>query len=170
MTSNRERFDAKVDRRGPDECWPWRGSLNVDGYGSFKINGTKHNAHRAAYFFAHGEMPDRKFDVCHSCDNPSCVNINHLFLGTRLDNVGDMDRKGRRASTKGELHARVKLTESDVLLIRSLRGKVGQRQLARRYGVTKTAIALAQNGVNWGHLKEGLVRQMPTNPRPDGDE
>lgn len=89
-----KRFWEKVDRRGPDECWPWIGAEHGRGYGGILINYKSVPAHRVAHALCKGVVPPGMF-VLHRCDNPKCVNPAHLFLGTHQDNMDDMVSKGR---------------------------------------------------------------------------
>jgi hypothetical protein len=93
-----ERFWEKVDVRGPDECWEWTASCNKWGYGHFRWNGTMGKAHRVSWELEHGEPPPPRgsgLEVCHTCDNPPCVNPAHLWLGTSQENAQDRQAKGR---------------------------------------------------------------------------
>ena len=100
-----ERFWAKVDKRGDDECWMWTSTCNWRGYGRFWIGYDRFAAHRIAWGLHYGEPPPADLDVCHHCDNPGCVNPHHLFLGTARDNMQDASRKGRLIPhNKGRTH------------------------------------------------------------------
>lgn len=87
------RFWSKVNIGAADACWPWLASTK-NGYGQINVGGEISYAHRLSYEFANGEIPSGLF-VCHRCDNKSCVNPVHLFLGTQQDNMDDMIAKGR---------------------------------------------------------------------------
>lgn len=135
-------------------CWEWTGSKRC-GYGRMIIgsrkNGTRRSvsAHRVSYELTYGEIPDG-MEVCHKCDNPCCVNPNHLFLGTRQDNIDDRERKGRNKPPIGEKNGRAKLTKTDVLEIIERRAQgVSFQKLANEYGVCKKTVQDAVNGKHW---------------------
>lgn len=88
-----KRFWDKVDRREVDDCWPWK-RFTHKGYGKFQHNGKSQRAHRVSWQLIHGDIP-KGMCVCHRCDNPTCCNPVHLYLGTMADNTKDRDSKGR---------------------------------------------------------------------------
>ena len=104
--TRKERFMAKVSvQEGDDPCWEWTAAKNKAGYGMFWMPPNSVLAHRASYMLYEGEIPEGKF-VCHSCDNPSCVNPDHLWIGDAHDNHRDMLHKGRSPYQKavGPVH------------------------------------------------------------------
>lgn len=134
-------------------CWNWMGAINTDGYGTFNFYGENKRAHRFSYELHRGPIPQGLF-CCHHCDNRRCVNPAHLFLGTALDNIQDMHRKGRANPPRGARAAAAKLTEDDVREIRRryAEGDVTYGQLATEYGVhyrTPQAIVLRRT---WKHV------------------
>lgn len=140
-----ERFWEKVNVGGEDECWEWTAHCNHAGYGTFGVasDGVRESwlAHRFSYQVHFGEF-DKTLCVCHHCDNPPCVNPKHLFLGTRIDNNLDKDRKGRntkgRAFVFNETHPATKLSVEDVKEIRRLfnAGQYNCTQLGKMYNMS----------------------------------
>lgn len=150
------RFHPKVNRSGgPLSCWPWTAWCRNDGYGSIRDeNGVEVLAHRFAWTEARGAIP-AGLCVLHHCDNRPCCNPAHLFLGTRADNIRDMDRKGRgRRAHRGSANGRAKLTESHVVAIRKryAQGGVTQKDLARCYGVSPALINFICTRRKWRHI------------------
>jgi hypothetical protein len=132
-------------------CWLWQGARHGNGYGGFKIRGRQYGAHQAAWILFKGEIPEGKL-VCHHCDTPLCVNPNHLFIGTPLDNVRDMFAKGRANKAKGSGCACI-LSEDMVIEMRKLHKSTGQSiaSIARLYGVKAGTVQAAIRRVNWRH-------------------
>ncbi|MGI9345527.1 MAG: HNH endonuclease [Gammaproteobacteria bacterium] len=138
-------------------CWLWLGAVNDSGYGSMWNDKKAIGAHRLMWIALHGPIPFTIF-VCHRCDVRSCINPEHLFLGTNQDNIQDMLIKNR--SSFGERSGKAILTESEVIEIWDLfKSGKGQVSIAKRYGVSPGAIANITAGRNWKHLR--LLEQKP---------
>ena len=139
-------------RRNHD-CWEWQGSRVPKGYGSMWAWGRLWRAHRLSWTLWRGGIPDGVL-VLHKCDNPPCVNPEHLFLGTAQDNANDCSSRGRRKPAVGEAASKSKLTASDVYKILDLyeAGEKSKRQIAREYGVDHASINKIADGSNWKHL------------------
>jgi hypothetical protein len=151
---------VKVDVKGEDECWNWKACRTKKGYGDFGLGSPKKNglAHRVSAYIA-GLIPSIKSQsdndrVLHTCDNPSCVNPKHFFIGSQQDNVDDMVKKGRDNKVKGEAVSISKLTEQDVIEIRGIYavGTISQRSLASIYGVDHSTIWAIVNRKTWAHV------------------
>lgn len=155
-----DRFWEKVAfiGAGPDDCWEWRAGKNNNGYGEIWVDGKMELAHRIAWKIHHGSIPKGKC-VLHKYDNPSCVNPNHLWLGTMADNTHDMLQKGRdfrggSEKHRGEANSYSKLTEQQVLSVPGLLDAgYTQVEVAEMLGVSQSAISLIKIGKNWGWLK-----------------
>jgi hypothetical protein len=147
-----ERIEAKVLRIPEAGCWVWMGGTTVRGYGQIESHKRKLYAHRASYEAFIGPIPEGMY-VCHACDNVACVNPNHLFLGTQKQNLQDMASKGR--STRGEKNPQAKLTEMDVHVIKKFfftKSDVTDAEIAKLYGVTRSAITLIRKKERWNHV------------------
>ena len=149
-----ERFWNHVNPSSAEECWEWQGAPTPCGYGRLRCgihsNSTNVPAHRVSWEIHFGPIPDGLF-VCHICDNPICVNPAHLFLGTAVDNVADMDAKGRRGTYD---HTRSSpLTANDVREIRR-RFAIGERQavMAIEYGVSPNTVHRIVRSKTWKHV------------------
>lgn len=140
MQNRVETFWSLVDKNGPNGCWIWKGLLTKSktkpNYGIFSAFAKSHLAHRFSFFLHHGHWPVKPY-VCHRCDNPPCVNPDHLFEGTALDNNRDMKEKGRRRN-----YGRPILAPSQVVRIRALyaTGKFTYDTLAVKMKMPRTRI------------------------------
>jgi hypothetical protein len=149
MGSNLKRFHDKVDTSG--DCHEWTAYSGPNGYGLIKFNNKVQYAHRVAAHLA-GLLPslDSKLNVCHKCDNPKCVNPDHLFLGTQVENIKDMVSKNRNKPASGEVNGRSKLTEADIPVIR--KDPRSLRTIAKDYNVTQTQIFNVKHRKTWAHV------------------
>jgi hypothetical protein len=141
-----DRFMAKVKKQ-PTGCWEWQSNKDADGYGRFWYNNKTSGAHRWIYQHHKGLLHPRLF-VCHRCDNPSCVNPDHLFQGTHLDNIKDMLSKNR--SLKGIKNGSSKLTDSQVKDIKY--SSEPKKFLMKKYNISRSMIYWIQSGVKWKHI------------------
>lgn len=149
------RFWSHVNKG--EACWEWQGG-KVHGYGQFSLHGRPCYAHRLSYALAYGEIAP-PLVVCHSCDNPTCVRPEHLWIGTHSENMQDKLQKGRQA--KGATHgARIhpgsrasKLGPQQVIEIRE-KSRIGASKaaLAREYGVSITQISRIVLRQHWKHI------------------
>ncbi len=155
-TKAKARFWSKVNKTSG--CWNWRASRDSHGYGRFSLNGRGAGpvaAHRVSWVLEHGEIDGA--EVCHSCDNPACVNPNHLFIGTHSENMKDAQAKGRmKIKSKGKpgsRHSLAKLTEMQVLEMRKMKAAgVKNRRIAEFFGVCYSAAQKITTGKLWKHV------------------
>ncbi len=134
-------------KRSASGCLEWQAKRDDDGYGKFWIFGDEIRAHRFVFAITKGQT-DRL--VCHTCDNPPCVEEDHLFAGSVQDNSDDMVEKGR--STRGERNGTARLTEATVAAIRGAAATTPRRALAAKYGVVKGCIDAIVSRKTWRHV------------------
>ena len=149
------RFWQKVKVAGKNDCWEWTGAKDRKSYGKIKIRSIRNSpisAHRLSALWA-GVISDLNdgSDVCHSCDNPSCVNPSHLWRGTRKQNLQDMAQKGR--ATTGSRNGASVLDEEKVAAIRKmLKTGVPQKKIAQSFGVGVMTVNHIALGRTWRHV------------------
>lgn len=159
---DRSRFWRNVNKDGPTPthrpelgpCWLWVAGKFSDGYGCAytQTKGHRHNAraHRVAWEMMRGEIPDG-FSVCHHCDNPPCVNPDHLFPAPPKANTGDALAKGRMSM--GERHTTARISEADAReILRRRHAGESNRKIAVRFGVSPTHVSAIANGKRWAFL------------------
>jgi len=145
------RFWEKIDKSNFQSCWLWIGAQDSAGYGNCWYKGKCYKSHRVAWELIKGPIPNG-MHVLHKCDNPSCCNPFHLFLGTDADNMADRNRKGRQAWGSA-MNRPDGLNEWLVcgIMARYLQG-ISCRQLAREFGISSSTAARIINGKIWARL------------------
>ena len=147
-----ERFWSKVNKTSG--CWEWQNATNACGYGTFKLNKKMMSAHRIAWRITRGPIP-KDMCVLHHCDNPACVNPDHLFIGTHSDNIKDAVIKGRVVppDSRGERHGKSRLTENDVHEIRRLHSfGIKQKILGKMWRTSRRNVSWIVCKGNWRHI------------------
>lgn len=157
------RFWKKVDKRGPfckalgTRCWQWKAGVDKDGYGhlSLTIDGKRktEKSHRFSWVLHYSPIP-KNTCVLHRCDNPSCVNPNHLFLGTVIDNHKDMDEKRRRGFSFGEANGMAKLSKERVIEIYEFysTNECSLTEVGSRFKVSSSLVRMILTGRIWRNL------------------
>jgi hypothetical protein len=140
----RVRFEAKYIPEPNSGCWLWTAACNQAGYGEISVGAERHGAHRISWELHRGKIPERMY-VLHRCDNPSCVNPEHLFLGTQSDNAIDYWAKGRMNRHYGAKPNRSKLTDSLVRQICSDK-TMTSREWSQKLGVRHTVVSRVRAG------------------------
>lgn len=155
-----ERFWDKVEQS--PGCWLWKAYRNANGYGTLGVGGRKGTvslAHRVSWELHYGTIPDG-MDVLHTCDVPSCIRPDHLFLGTQLDNMKDMVAKGRRGQTGPKVGSNIdrshqvgkcqkllkKITIEQFHQLKSEIGTMSQEKLAKKYGIDQATVSKIKLG------------------------
>ena len=133
---NRKPIEYEINNNG---CWICVSHCKINDYPRISLDNKLYRLHRLVYEFYHGELDN--FFCCHKCDNPSCINPNHLFIGTHADNMQDMTKKERFRS---------KLTAMNILYIR--KSKLPHPDLAKKFNVSRATISDIQLGKRWKHL------------------
>jgi hypothetical protein len=147
----KELFESKLMPVPECGCWLWTGATFSGGYGHILHEGKHCSAHRMAWEYYRGPIPEG-LSVLHKCDTPPCCNPDHLFLGTQMNNVHDMHRKGRWEPTPlyGHENSMSKLTEDQAIDI--LWSKDASIVLSRLHGVSTATIKDIRSGRTWKHL------------------
>ena len=158
------RFLPKIEI--DDGCWNWIGCKISKGYGQLLRDGKMQLAHRLSYELFVGDIGVDK-NICHHCDNPSCIRPSHLFQGTSKENSQDMARKNRcslqgdrhpyrrnpELALRGDKNPKTKLTVENVVTIRNLIGTMAKRRIATRFHVDKNTITLIERRITWAHVQ-----------------
>lgn len=148
------RFWSRVNKDTGSDCWEWTGGLSITGYGRFSDGSEQGYAHRMLWQHLHGRLSGEIL-VCHTCDNRSCVNPDHLFIGTQKDNMHDMIAKGRKAvvSLPGESSGNHKLTEDQVRMIRNgFFGDLSAPMVGLQLGISHSTVCRIKKGEAWRHV------------------
>lgn len=163
ITSPAERFWLKVNKNGAiprhaphlGPCWLWTGARRSGGYGHVNVAGRFVAAHRFALQLT-GSQPRNDLAVLHRCDNPPCVNPEHLRIGTQAENVHDMISKGRQRYVIGESNASAKLTASAAIDIYHC--NEANAVIAARFGIDQTVVSRIKTGKAWQHATGATAR------------
>lgn len=147
-----QRFWNHVSKGSEDECWEWQGSRYKDGYGQFHVPAIGHVAHRVAYVLFVEEI-DTDDLVLHKCDNPPCVNPNHLYKGDASQNANDRFERKPGIIVRGSLNGMSKLTEGEVLDIKmKLAENIKPRVIAEMYEISPKTVSDIRTGRYWKHV------------------
>lgn len=140
------RFEENVNRT--ETCWLWMGWKDEDGYGRFNVDGKHIYVHRYAFYKKHGRYPEPM--GLHTCDNPSCVNPDHIYEGDHPQNMKDRSDRNRQWHPKGELHGASKLTEVQAREIKYSKESI--TALVARFPISRSTVSYIRNGKKWAHI------------------
>lgn len=144
-----ERLEFYCGEPNLNGCIEWQGSINKYGYGLTNINRKTVTAHRAMYALKVGPIPDGAF-LLHTCDNPKCVNPEHLVIGDTNQNMADMVTKGRQYKPVGSMNNMSKITEKEALEI--FNGDGCFQDIADAYGISRSTVSMIKSGKRWAHV------------------
>lgn len=139
-------------------CWLWEASHKPNGYGYMWAGTKKEHSHRLSYTLFKGPIPNG-LNILHKCDQPACINPDHLFTGTQAENLQDCVRKGRhtKVALKGSTNPKAKLTDADIQEIRATPKRPRYLyDLATKFGVSRGTICSVKRGRSWGHVDDSL--------------
>jgi len=164
-SNNKDRILRNIRINKRSGCWEWQLSTYVKGYGQLSVQGDKWLAHRYSFFIFVGEIP-KGLCVCHTCDNPSCVNPEHLWLGTYKENTEDMIKKGRHSfylNKTGERHPFSKITDREAIEICNL-VNLGNSHIsvANMFGLSRTHVSQMVFGKKRKNAKENFEKNGET--------
>ncbi len=148
-----QRLDANTMPEPNTGCWLWIGSIGNQGYGRLYANNKQNLAHRLSWGRFNGVIPKGMY-ICHKCDVPSCINPDHLFLGTQKDNIRDASKKGR--IPRGEDNCLSKLMNNQVIGIRKATGS--HDEIAATFNISRANVGAIKRGETWRHLIPGEVK------------
>ena len=149
LDKSMQRFEAKFLPVPEAGCWLWESAFDSGGYGLFTLAGKAVTAHRVSWTLYRGEIPAGAC-VLHKCDERSCVNPQHLFLGSHTDNARDMIAKKRGNHPRGEMNGGARLTQAQVLSI--LQDERSQNTIAADFGTTQANVSSIKRGKAWAHI------------------
>ncbi|MEE9395204.1 MAG: HNH endonuclease [Planctomycetota bacterium] len=152
--SPEERFWSYVTKAPPGECWEWQGVRSGDGYGAIRWPGFSYKigAHRASWMVRHGPIRGDQW-ILHRCDNPPCVNPDHLYLGDASQNMKDAYERGGKVAMHGSKSPNAKLSAGKVKEMRQRhRGGESAASMCADYGVSKATAHRAIVGISWRHV------------------
>lgn len=151
-------FDEKYQAVTESGCWLWMAAVSSSGYGAIKLGRGMQLAHRVSWMIHRGSIPPGSL-VCHRCDTRSCVNSDHLFLGSPQDNMDDMRNKGRQDYPAGQRHSHAALSDRDVYAIRA--SGLTSVEVSRRFGIAECTANQILHRKAWNHLSPRLDEVSP---------
>jgi hypothetical protein len=152
-TQERDRFyKCLPDNITDSGCFEWCGFVSDFGHGRFYFRGKRHYAHRIIKELQLGHRIQRGYLVLHKCDNPPCVNVEHLYIGTTQDNSNDMVNRGRHQDSRGENNGRSKFSSDEIQNIRNLYPALSAREISKQFSISITTAYRIVLRKSWRHI------------------